>query len=200
MVRILSCCYSFYPWTSKDSVKLARSAKGQPLLKVPVYMWKQIHGQQQEQLRSKASKLTVSHALFTQTHGFFTHFSRVFHARSQYLFLPWVLAHRYHTTHTMSYQSSKCRFNWHVAKVQAKLACGRSGYISPGSTYYTYFSSNSKGARAFSGGCGVAGCLATILGVMWGSNAMVCHGDTTGSGGVALLSYHYDYDYHCDYH
>ena len=41
-------------------------------------MWKQIHGRQREQLRSKASKLTVFHALFTQTHGVFTHFSRFF--------------------------------------------------------------------------------------------------------------------------
>ena len=41
-------------------------------------MWRQIHGPQREQLRSKASKLTVVHALFTQTHGVFTHFSRFF--------------------------------------------------------------------------------------------------------------------------
>ena len=41
-------------------------------------MWRQIHGPQREQLRSKASKLTVFHALFMQTHGVFTHFSRFF--------------------------------------------------------------------------------------------------------------------------
>ena len=64
-----------------------------------------------------SSKLTVVHALFTQTHGLF----------KQHLLLPWLLTHRYHTTHTMSYQSWKCRFNWHVAKVQVKLARGRSG-------------------------------------------------------------------------